>query len=89
MLLRTLVRIVHYGEVVGTIAELGSIQIRIYPRDHLPPHFHISTTYGEAVVRIADLAVLKGRLRTSDLRRVLQWAAEHKRFIEDEWYKQN
>lgn len=74
---------------MGTIAELGSLQIRVYPRDHLPPHFHISTTYGEAVVRIDDLTLIKGRLRNSDLRRVMQWAVEHKRFIEDEWNRQN
>jgi len=74
---------------MGTIAELGSLQIRIYPRDHLPPHFHISTPYGEAVVRIDNLKLIKGRLRNSDLRRVIQWALENKRFIENEWNKQN
>lgn len=74
---------------MGTIAELGSLQIRIYPRDHLPPHFHISTTYGEAVIRISDLALIKGRLRNADLRRVTKWAVEHMRYIEDEWTKQN
>ena len=74
---------------MGTIAELGSLQIRIYPSDHQPPHFHVSTTYGEAVVRISNLTLMKGRLRKTDLKNVIEWAAEHKRFIEDEWAKQN
>lgn len=76
------------GDGMATIAELGSLQIRIYPRDHQPPHFHISTTYGEAVVQISDLALIKGRLRKADFRRFMEWALEHKRFIEDEWTRQ-
>lgn len=72
-----------------TIAELGSIQIRIYPRDHRPPHFHISTTYGEAVMLIADLSLVKGRLRKADFRLVLEWARENRRLLEDEWRRQN
>lgn len=74
---------------MGTIAELGSLQIRIYPRDHVPPHFHVSTTCGEAIIPIDNLTLINGGLRASDLRRVMQWAVEHKRFIEDEWKKQN
>ena len=72
-----------------TIVELGSIQIRVYPRDHQPPHFHISTTYGEAVMRLADLSLVKGRLKRADLRAVLHWADEHRSLLEDEWNKQN
>lgn len=72
-----------------TIAELGSIQIRIYARDHSPPHFHISTPYGEGIILISNLTLAKGRLKRSDLRRVVEWARENKRLIEDEWIKQN
>lgn len=72
-----------------TVVELGSIQIRIYPKDHAPPHFHISTTYGEAMVRIVDLTLIKGRLKRADLVRVLDWATKNKGLIEDEWNKQN
>ena len=72
-----------------TIVELGSIQIRIYARDHAPPHFHISTPYGEGVMLISNLKLTKGRLKSADLRRVVEWALENKRLIENEWTKQN
>lgn len=72
-----------------TIVELGSIQIRVYPKDHMPPHFHISTTYGEAMMRISDLSLMKGRLRRSDLNLVLDWARQNRQRIEDGWNQQN
>lgn len=72
-----------------TIVELGSIQIRIYPRDHMPPHFHISTTYGEAVMRISDLVLTKGRLRRRDFDLVRDWALKNRQRIEDGWNRQN
>lgn len=72
-----------------TIVELGSIQIRVYPRDHQPPHFHISTPDGEAMILIADLSVLKGRIRRSDLKTALGWARENRSLIEDAWKSQN
>jgi hypothetical protein len=72
-----------------TIAELGSIQIRIYPRDHMPPHFHISTTYGEAMMRISDLSLIKGRLKRRDLVSVREWAEKNRQRIEDGWNEQN
>lgn len=74
---------------MGTVVELGNLQIRIYPRDHSPPHFHISTPYGEAVMLISTLELLKGRLRSSDLRRVTEWASKNKSVIQDEWNRQN
>lgn len=49
-----------------TIVEIGSIQIRLYAKDHLPPHFHISTPDGEAMVLLSDLSLLKGRIRQRD-----------------------
>lgn len=55
----------------------------------MPPHFHISTTYGEALMRISDLALIKGRLRRRDLDLVLDWAARNRQRIEDGWNEQN
>lgn len=73
-----------------TIVELGSIQIRVYPRDHQPPHFHISTSDGvEAMIRISDLSMIKGRIRNSDLKLALKWARENRSLIEDAWNAQN
>lgn len=72
-----------------TIVELGSIQIRVYPRDHYPPHFHISTTYGEAVMSIADLSLIKGKLRRTDFKVIVKWAQENRSLIQHAWNNQN
>lgn len=72
-----------------TVAEIGSLQIRFYPRDHLPPHFHISTPYGEAMMLIEDLSLYRGRLKRSDYRLVREWASANRRLLEDEWAKFN
>lgn len=77
------------GFGMPTIAEIGNIQIRIYPRDHMPPHFHISTPYGEAMVRIEDLQLIKGRLRRRDLNCALEWARQNRARIWDCWDEQN
>lgn len=72
-----------------TLVEIGNVQIRLYAKDHLPPHFHISTPDGEAIVLLADLSVLKGRIRRKDLELGRQWAAEHRELLEDEWNRLN
>lgn len=55
----------------------------------MPPHFHISTPYGEAMVRIEDLQLIKGRLRRRDLNRALEWARQNRARIWDCWDEQN
>lgn len=72
-----------------TLVELGAIQIRLYARDHMPPHFHISTPDGEVIMLIEDLSVLKGRLRTRDLNMAREWARANREFLEDEWNRLN
>jgi hypothetical protein len=61
-----------------TLAWLGVIQIRLYAKDHMPPHFHISTPDGEAMTLISDLSLLKGRLRRRELETVRRWATENR-----------
>lgn len=72
-----------------SVVELGSIQIRIYPSNHKLRHFHISTTYGEAKMRMSDLTLMKGRLRREDLDLVRRWARQHRWQIEDGWNQEN
>ena len=72
-----------------TLVEIGNLQIRLYPRDHLPPHFHISTPYGEAMMLIADQSLYHGRLRKRDLQIARDWARANKEFLENEWAKFN
>jgi hypothetical protein len=72
-----------------TIMVLGSVKIQIFGDDHAPPHFHIVTPDGEALVRIADLRILAGRVRSRDLRRALTWAGQHREELIDAWTRYN
>ena len=68
-----------------TICRFYGITIAIYFNDHAPPHFH--ARYGEylAQVRIADGAVMRGRLPPRALRLVRQWNLRYKDEIERSW----
>ena len=57
------------------ICRFYGIVIRMYFRDHQPPHFHAQYGDREAVVRIEDLRVTEGRLPTRAERMVVkgQW----------------
>jgi len=74
---------------VPTLVELGVVQIRFYAKDHMPPHFHISTPDGEAMMSISDLSLIKGRLRRRDLDAVRNWAAMNRELLENEWNRLN
>ena len=61
-----------------TVAILpGAIQVQFYPHDHDPPHFHVRQGGDDLVVRIADLAVMRGVLHRGDRRDVIEWAERH------------
>lgn len=68
-----------------TISEFFGIVIRMYFREHAPPHFH--AYYGEhsAVVEIDTLRLRKGRLPRRALGLVLEWAAEHRDELMNDW----
>ncbi|HYV03419.1 MAG TPA: DUF4160 domain-containing protein, partial [Blastocatellia bacterium] len=52
---------------------------------HPPPHFH--ALYGEYEVQIdlRDLSVLRGRLPRRAMALVLEWAAEHRDELMEDW----
>jgi hypothetical protein len=70
-----------------TIIVIGNMKIQIFGDDHAPPHFHIVTPDGEALVRIADLQVIAGRIRSRDARRALAWAQDHREELRDAWQR--
>lgn len=68
-----------------TISMFRGIKITMYWADHRPPHFH--ATYGgdEALISIADLEVLEGKLPGKQLKMVLGWAAIRQDQLMDNW----
>ena len=67
------------------LSRFYGIVIRMYFRDHGPPHFHAEYAGEEALIRIEDLAVLKGRLPPRALGFVIEWTALHQADLQAAW----
>lgn len=67
------------------ISSFYGIDIKLYFRDHFPPHFH--AFYGEFSVEVAisDLTVLAGGLPRRAMSLVLQWAKIHRAELLAQW----
>lgn len=53
--------------------------VRINPKDHNPPHFHVVMNDArEAWVEIATLEILQGKIQLREIAEVLAWAAANK-----------
>jgi hypothetical protein len=68
-----------------TIAYFYGIAIRMFFRDHPPPHFF--ATYGghEANVSIATGELIEGHLPANAARLVKEWTLAHRSELEDNW----
>ena len=59
--------------------------VRMYYDDHNPPHFHVIYGEYEAQISIETLEVLKGSLPKRALALVLEWAAENRDELRNDW----
>lgn len=70
-----------------TIASFLGVSIKLYPNDHQPPHFHAFHGDDQAVIGIASIQVLAGRLTAARLKDVLAWAQRHQQDLLDRWQR--
>lgn len=68
-----------------TISVFYGIIIRMFFRDHAPPHFHVEYSGHKAEVAIETLEVLAGLLPRRTLSLVLEWAALHRDELRVDW----
>jgi hypothetical protein len=68
-----------------TISAFYGIYIRMYLRDHPPPHFHASYGEFEAFVAIENGEIIEGRLPTVARRLVREWALGHRDELLGNW----
>lgn len=66
------------------ISRFLGIVIRMYYRDHAPPHFHAEYGRYEIVVDL-DTGVVKGRFPPRSLRHVLEWYDLHRAELQEDW----
>jgi hypothetical protein len=70
---------------VPTIAWFYGIAIRMYVRDHSPPHFHAIYGEHEALVAIETGEVIEGTLPKAAARLVKEWALARQGQLRENW----
>jgi hypothetical protein len=68
-----------------TISVFYGIVIQMFWRDHGPPHFHALYGGDEALFDLRDLHVMRGSLPRRAMALVLEWAAEHREELMEDW----
>ncbi|MBM3746218.1 MAG: DUF4160 domain-containing protein [Acidobacteria bacterium] len=68
-----------------TISRFFGIVIRMYHREHAPPHFHVIYQDQWAAVAIESLAIIEGRLSRRAAGLVLDWAELHRNELMENW----
>ncbi|MDP2371788.1 DUF4160 domain-containing protein [Rhodoferax sp.] len=64
------------------VQRFANCLVRINPRDHAPPHFHIVMNDGrEAWVRIDTVEIIHGKVAVREVAAVLEWAASNREYL--------
>ena len=50
-----------------TLQRFGAVTVRMYPGDHRPPHFHVVGPGWQIAIALADLSVIAGHARPSQI----------------------
>ena len=74
-----------YGLRVPTVSTFFGIVIRMYFRDHAPPHFHAFYHDYEILIDIETLEVIRGSLPRRALGLVLEWAELRRGELKENW----
>lgn len=67
------------------VSRFYGIVIRMFFREHGPPHFHADYGGQQVVVGIEDLVVLRGRIPPRALGIVREWASIHQAELNAAW----
>jgi hypothetical protein len=61
------------------------IVIQMFSNEHGPPHFHALYAEYEALIEIQTLKVIRGNLSRRAMTLVLEWAAQHRTELLEDW----
>ena len=67
------------------LSRFYGIIIRMFYRDHEPPHFHAVYGSDSAIIEISSLAILEGQLSARAMGLVVEWATLHQQELQDRW----
>ena len=68
-----------------TISVFFGIVIQMFWNEHAPPHFHALYAEHEALIDLRDLRVMRGELPRRAMALVLEWAADHRDELMEDW----
>lgn len=71
--------------IMPQISYFLGIAIKMFYRDHNPPHFHAFYAEYEALIDIQNLDLIAGSLPPRVLGLVIEWAALHQPELLDNW----
>jgi hypothetical protein len=69
-----------------TLCTFYGIAIRMYWRDHGPPHFHAIYAEHKAAISIRDLTIISGGLPARAAELTLEWARLHRTELLEDWH---
>lgn len=74
-----------------SLVRLGKIVVSMYgkPREHAPPHFHVSGPDVNFTVRLDNLQVLAGKADRDAFAAAVDWAKDKSGMLSAEWSKLN
>ena len=67
------------------ISRFFGVQIMMYYNEHPPPHFHVRYNSQKAVIDIAQLSVITGKIPPRILGFVIEWASLHRTELLENW----
>lgn len=68
-----------------TISAFYGLVIRMYHREHGPPHFHVYYQEHQATIDLETLEILAGHLPRRAIELVLDWAELHRTELRENW----
>ena len=68
------------------ISRFFGIVIQMFFDDHAPPHFHAAYGSANCAIEVRTLHVISGRLPRRAMALTLEWAAEHREALMEDWH---
>lgn len=68
-----------------TIKTLPSCRIRVFFKDHNPPHIHVATNEDKAKMRIDNGLIISGSLAPKTARAARRWLAANRDYAMAKW----
>ena len=69
-----------------TILRTRNLKVKVYPKDHGPPHIHVTGPDQEAKFRIHDLKCLKAKgFSRRDLAQLMAFLGDYQDILKEAW----